>query len=58
LETGLFRKNFEIGAGLQVATADDGASTATELESLGVEALYNFKHEGWAWPVVAIQASA
>ena len=43
LETGLFR-NFEIGAGLQVATEDDGAGTSNGLESLEVEALYNFKH--------------
>ena len=57
LETGLLR-NFEIGTGLQVATEDDGASTTTGLEALEVEALYNFKHEGWAWPAVAIQASA
>ena len=55
LETGLFR-NFEIGAGLHLATEDDGASTINGLESLEVEALYNFKHEGWAWPAVAIQA--
>ena len=57
LETGLFR-NFEIGAGLQVATEDDGASTSNGLESLEVEALYNFKHEGWTWPAVAIQGGA
>jgi hypothetical protein len=57
LETGLFR-NFEIGAGLQVATGDDGAGTSNGLESLEVEALYNFKHEGWTWPAVAIQAGA
>ncbi len=57
LETGLFR-NFEIGAGLQVATEDDGASTSNGLESLEVEALYNFKHEGWTWPAVAIQTGA
>ena len=57
LETGLFR-NFEIGAGLQVATEDAGASATTGLEALEVEALYNFKHEGWAWPAVAIQGSA
>jgi hypothetical protein len=57
LETGLFR-NFEIGAGLQVATEDDGAGTSNGLESLEVEALYNFKHEGWTWPAVAIQAGA
>ena len=41
-----------------MATEDDGASTTTGLEALEVEALYNFKHEGWAWPAVAIQASA
>ncbi len=57
LETGLFR-NFEIGAGLQVATEDDGASATTGLEGLEVEALYNFKHDGWAWPAFAIQAGA
>ena len=57
LETGPFR-NFEIGAGLQVATEDDGASTTTGLEGLEVEALYNLKHEGWAWPAFAIQAGA
>ena len=57
LETGLFR-NFEIGAGLQVATEDDGTSTTSGLESLQVQALYNFKHEGWTWPAVAIQAGA
>ena len=57
LETGLFR-NFEIGAGLQVATEDDGTTTTNGLESLEVEALYNFKHEGWTWPAVAIQAGA
>jgi hypothetical protein len=57
LETGLFR-NFEIGAGLQVATEDDGASTSTGLEALEVDVLYNLKHEGWAWPALAIQAGA
>ena len=57
LETGPFR-NFEIGAGLQVATEDDGAGTTTGLEGLDVEALYNLKHEGWAWPAFAIQAGA
>jgi len=57
LEAGLFR-NFEIGAGLQVATQDDGASTTNGLEALQVEALYNLKHEGWTWPGVAIQVSA
>ena len=57
LETGLFR-NFEIGAGLQVAREDDGASTTNGLESLQIQALYNFKHEGWTWPGVAIQAGA
>ena len=56
-ETGPFR-NFEIGAGLQVATEDDGAGTTTGLEGLDVEALYNLKHEGWAWPAFAIQAGA
>ena len=55
LETGLFR-NFEIGAGLQVATEDDGASATTGLEGLEVEALYNLKHDGWAWPGIAVQA--
>jgi hypothetical protein len=57
LETGPFR-NIEIGAGLQVATEDDGASTSTGLEGLEVEALYNLRHEGWAWPAFAIQAGA
>jgi hypothetical protein len=57
LETGLFR-NFEIGAGLSVATADDGTSTTTGLAELELEALYNFKHEGWAWPGLAVQAGA
>ncbi len=57
LETGLFR-NFEIGAGLQVATEDDGASTTSGLESLQFQAVYNLKHEGWTWPAVAIQAGA
>ena len=57
LETGLFR-NFEIGAGLQVAREDDGATTTSGLESLQIQALYNFKHEGWTWPAVAIQAGA
>ena len=55
LETGLFR-NFEIGGGLQWATEDDGTSTTTGLEALELEALYNFKHDGWGWPGVAIQA--
>ena len=55
LETGLFR-NFELGAGLEVATEDDGTSTATGAKALEIEALYNFKHEGWTWPGVAIQA--
>ena len=57
LETGLFR-NFEIGAGLQMATEDSGASTTTGLQALEVEALYNLKHEGWTWPAFAIQAGA
>ena len=57
LETGLFR-NLEIGAGLQVATKNDGATTSTGLETLEVDALYNFKHEGWVWPAIAVQASA
>ncbi len=55
LETGLFR-NFEIGAGLEVATEDDGTRTVTGLQALEVEALYNFKHEGWTWPGIAVQA--
>ena len=55
LETGLFR-NFEIGAGLQWVTEDDGTGTTTGLEALEVEALYNFKHDGWALPGLAIQA--
>ncbi len=55
LETGLFR-NFELGAGLEVATEDDGASATTGLEGLEIEALYNLKHDGWAWPAVAVQA--
>ncbi len=57
LETGLFR-NFEIGAGLQVARENDGASTTSGLESLQIQGLYNFKHEGWTWPALAIQAGA
>ena len=57
LETGLFR-NFEIGAGLGVATEDDGTGTTTGVTALEVEALYNFKHEGWVWPGLAIQAGA
>lgn len=57
LETGLFR-NFEIGAGVQLARENDGASTTSRLESLQVQALYNFKHEGWTWPAVAVQAGA
>jgi len=57
LETGLFR-NFEIGAGLHMAAEGEGGSTLKGLESLGVEALYNFRHEGWTWPAVAIQAGA
>ena len=55
LETGLFR-NFEIGAGMRVATVDDGANTTTGLEALEVDALYNLKHEGWTWPAIAVQA--
>jgi hypothetical protein len=55
LEAGLFR-NFEIGAGLQLARENDGASTTSGLESLQIQGLYNFKHEGWTWPAVAIQA--
>ncbi len=57
LETGLFR-DFEIGACLQVAREDDGATTTSGLESLQIQALYNFKHEGWTWPAIAIQAGA
>ena len=57
LETGLFR-NLAIGAGLQVATKDDGASTTTGFETLDVGALYNFKHEGWTWPAIAVRVSA
>jgi len=57
LETGLFR-NFEIGAGLQVAREDDGANTTNGLESLQIQALYNFKHEGWTWPAIAVRVSA
>ncbi len=57
LDTGLFR-NFEIGAGMHVATEDDGATTTTGLEALEIEALYNFKHEGWTWPAIAVQAGA
>jgi hypothetical protein len=57
LETGLFR-NFEIGAGLQVATEPDAVSTTNGIESLEFEALYNFRHEGWTWPAVAIQVGA
>ena len=62
LEMGLFR-NFEIGAGLEVAREDGGTSSllghqhrSEDLHGLGVEALYNLKHEGWTWPAVAIQA--
>ena len=62
LEMGLFR-NFEIGAGLEVAREDGGTSglpfhqhRSEDLHGLGVEALYNLKHEGWTWPAVAIQA--
>ena len=56
LETGLFR-NFEIGTSLEVATRNDGASTTSGLEALEVDALYNFKHEGWTWPAVAVQTA-
>ena len=45
LETGPFR-NFEVGAGLQVATEDDGARATTGFDALEVEALYNFRNEG------------
>jgi len=55
LEMGVLR-NLEIGAGLQVATQND--STTSGLESVEVEVLYNFRHEGWTWPGVAIQVSA
>ncbi len=63
LETGLFR-NFEIGAGLEVATEGGTSGTglpghqhrSEDLHGLGIEALYNFKHEGWTWPAIAIQA--
>ncbi len=61
LETGLFR-NFEIGAGLEVASEGGGTSDllvhqhrSEDLHGLGVEALYNLKHEGWTWPAIAIQ---
>ena len=54
LDAGLFR-NFEIGAGLEVATEDDGTSTVTGLRALEIEALYNFRHEGWTWPAVAVK---
>ena len=57
LETGLFR-NFEIGASLQAARENDGATTTSGLESLQIQGLYNFKHEGWTWPAVAVQAGA
>jgi hypothetical protein len=56
LETGLFR-NFEIGTSLEVATRNDGASTTSGFEALEVDALYNFKHEGWTWPAVAVQSA-
>ena len=54
LGTGLFR-NFEIGAGLRVATVDGGMNTTTGFEALEVDALYNFRHEGWTWPAIAVQ---
>ena len=56
LETGLF-PNFEIGAGLRVSTRNDGVSTTTGLEAFEIDALYNFKHEGWTWPAIAVQAA-
>ncbi len=57
LETGLFR-NFEIGAGLEVATEDAGTGTITGIEAIEIEALYNFNQEGWAWPAFSIAAGA
>ena len=56
LETGLFR-NFEIGTSLELATRNDGANTTTGFEALEFDALYNFKHEGWTWPAVAVQTA-
>ncbi len=56
LETGLFR-NFEIGTSLELATRSDGTSTTTGFEALEIDALYNFKHEGWTWPAVAVQTA-
>ena len=57
LETGLFR-NFEIGTGLEVATEDDGTGATTGIGAVEIEALYNFNHEGWTWPAMAIQVDA
>jgi hypothetical protein len=57
LETGLFR-NFEIGAGLDVARENDGTQTTTGIGSIEIEALYNFNQEGWAWPAFSIAAGA
>ena len=57
LETGLFR-NLEIGAGLEVATEDEAGVARTGIESVELDALYNFNHESWAWPAVAVQISA
>ena len=57
LETGLFR-NFEIGVGLEVATEDAAGVARTGIEAVELEALYNFNHEGWAWPAIAVQVGA
>ena len=57
LETGLFR-NFEIGGGLELATEDEGGVSRTGIEAVELDALYNFNHESWAWPAVAVQIGA
>ena len=57
LETGLFR-NFEIGAGVEVATEDEAGVTRTGVEAVELDALYNFNQESWAWPAVAVQFGA
>ena len=56
LETGLLR-NLEVGTSLELATKNDGVTTTTGLEALEIDVLYNFKHEGWTWPAVAVQTS-
>ena len=57
LETGLFR-NFEIGAGLEMATEDEAGVARTGVEAVELDGLYNFNHESWAWPAVAVQMGA